>query len=94
MPLSIERLVKHAIELLKPEKIILFGSRARGDSRAHSDYDLAFVLANDNNLAWARFLVDVEEAPLTLLPVNLVAWSEADEDLRRNIAEEGIALYG
>lgn len=36
----VERVVKH----FHPDRIILFGSRARGDARDDSDYDLLVVL--------------------------------------------------
>ena len=58
------------------EKLILFGSRARGDFRRTSDIDLA-VSGGD----FARFALDVEEETSTLLKYDL-------EDLDRNIQEE------
>jgi len=37
-------MVKRLVEALKPERIFLFGSRARGDAGPDSDYDLLIVV--------------------------------------------------
>ena len=58
------------------EKLILFGSRARGDFRRTSDIDLA-VSGGD----FARFALDVEEETSTLLKYDFV-------DLDRKVQKE------
>lgn len=42
-----EPLLKQVVSVLNPRRIILFGSRARGDARTDSDYDLVVVF-DDN----------------------------------------------
>ena len=37
---SLKKAVKIIVQIAHPEKIILFGSRARGNHTLHSDYDL------------------------------------------------------
>jgi len=37
-------IVKRLVAALAPERIYLFGSRARGDAREHSDYDVLVVV--------------------------------------------------
>ncbi len=37
-------IVRRLVEALKPERIYLFGSKARGESGADSDYDLMVVV--------------------------------------------------
>lgn len=49
------------------EKVILFGSRARGDFRRTSDIDIA-VTGGD----FARFALDVDEETSTLLEYDIV----------------------
>ena len=40
MSSSLEKAIEVIDRVAKPDKIILFGSRARGDHKAASDYDL------------------------------------------------------
>ena len=93
LPPSIRRVVEFAVRAVDPIRVILYGSRARGDARRNSDYDLAFVFPKDRHGPWVRFLADLDDAPVTLLPVDLLDWNEASESLREKIAKEGITLY-
>jgi predicted nucleotidyltransferase len=40
---SLDEAIRRLVGALHPERIYLFGSRARGDSRSDSDYDLVVV---------------------------------------------------
>jgi len=40
-------IVKRLVEVYQPERIYLFGSKARGDATADSDYDLLVVTPDD-----------------------------------------------
>jgi predicted nucleotidyltransferase len=40
---TLRRIVDTIVEALAPEQVILFGSRARGDDTAESDYDLCVI---------------------------------------------------
>lgn len=44
-----------------PEKIILFGSRARKDHLLESDVDVVIVSKRFENVSWPRRLADVSE---------------------------------
>lgn len=71
------------------EKLILFGSRARGDWRAASDIDLA-VSGGD----FPRFALDIEEAADTLLKFDMVNLNgPVQEELLDQIWKEGIVVY-
>lgn len=71
------------------EKVILFGSRARGDFHHISDIDLA-VQGGD----FAGFALDVEEEVSTLLQFDIVNLSGSVQDeLVESIVREGVALY-
>ena len=43
---SLAEIVRRLVELLHPERIYLFGSRARGDAGRDSDYDLMVVVSD------------------------------------------------
>ena len=71
------------------EKIILFGSRARGDFKQASDIDLA-VSGGDV----ARFTADIEEKVSTLLFFDIVdLGASVQQALLDSITQEGKILY-
>ena len=71
------------------ERLILFGSRARGDWRAASDIDLAVQGGNV-----CRFRLDVEEETHTLLTFDVIdLCSDLSPELREAISKEGVLLY-
>ena len=71
------------------EKVILFGSRARGDFRRTSDIDIA-VTGGDS----ARFALDVDEETSTLLEYDIVNLDrDMQDELRESIEKEGRILY-
>ena len=76
-------------EKYKVEKVILFGSRARGDFRRTSDIDLA-VKGGD----FINFALDVDEETSTLLMFDFVDLNRSiQQDLRENIEREGRIIY-
>lgn len=93
LPVSVRRVVEHRVRAVDPKQVVLYGSRARGDARENSDFDLAFVFPETQRGRWIRFLADLDDAALTLRPVELVDWNEASEPLRAQICLEEIILY-
>ena len=73
-------------------KVILFGSRARGDYGERSDIDLA--VSGCTRSQYSRFALDVDEETYTLLSFDVV-WLDGpvSGELRESIAREGVALY-
>ena len=70
-------------------RVVLFGSRARGDYGERSDIDLAVCGGNI-----AEFSVDVEEETDTLLFFDVVNLDGAvTRELREEINREGVVLY-
>ncbi|HWF44085.1 MAG TPA: nucleotidyltransferase domain-containing protein [Candidatus Kapabacteria bacterium] len=49
----IEEITRKIVDAFHPQRVILFGSRARGDYRADSDIDL-FVEMESNEKPWKR----------------------------------------
>lgn len=70
-------------------KVILFGSRARGDYRRTSDIDLA-VEGGD----FERFVLDVDEETSTLLEFDIIDLKrDIQQELQASIRKEGRILY-
>jgi uncharacterized protein len=44
---TLKKMTNAIVEGAKPEKIVLFGSQARGDTNEHSDVDLIVVVPSD-----------------------------------------------
>jgi predicted nucleotidyltransferase len=74
------------------ERIILFGSRARGDGAPRSDIDLAIACPRADPKVWSDIIEAAEEAP-TLLQIDLVRMETAPPELLADIAREGRVLY-
>lgn len=72
-------------------RLVLFGSRARGDHRYNSDIDLAvYGMPQENR---ARFWLDAEELP-TLLKLDIVHIEPGmDPAFLKNIERDGVTLY-
>ena len=83
------REIREIAEKYGVKKVILFGSRARGDFRRTSDIDLA-VSGGD----FASFALDVDEETSTLLMFDIVDFDrDMQEELREAIQSEGKVLY-
>lgn len=84
--------LKELVDLAKQYglcRLILFGSRARGDYHRASDIDLA-VSGGDT----VRFALAADEETSTLLQYDVVDLEELlNPDLKDSIAREGIVLY-
>ncbi|MBA2670202.1 MAG: nucleotidyltransferase domain-containing protein [Gemmatimonadetes bacterium] len=54
-PAMLDEIVRRVVEIAQPERIILFGSAARGEMGPHSDVDLLVVKAGEyrkRELGW------------------------------------------
>ena len=76
----------------KVERIILFGSRARGDARLRADIDVAVECPEADSRRWFDIEEAAENTP-TLLKIDLVRLDRAPADLAANILREGKILY-
>lgn len=95
--LTFDVAVERIVSEIQPEQIILFGSRARGDARADSDYDV-LVVANGESHELARRVSKVLRGRRFAL--DLIALSSAHikqrlehSTLLKRIMREGKVLY-
>jgi|SRR5580658_11103432 predicted nucleotidyltransferase len=97
---------RHAVSVALPgavHDVVLFGSRARGDARPDSDYDVAVLLADDlaedrsvrsrlADVAWEH-VVEGNIIQAIALPIDAFSGSSATRDeLSTRIAAEGISV--
>ena len=84
----------------RPERIILFGSRARGTDRPESDYDLLVILPSrqPRYRRAGRFYTALADLPveaevLVYTPAEVREWSMVPEAFVTTAAREGRVLY-
>lgn len=86
---EIQKSIQNLAQEYGIQKVILFGSRARGDNLERSDIDIA-VQGGDT----FRFALDVEDKVPTLLFFDVVNLDEAVQpELLESIQKEGKILY-
>jgi len=91
-PSLAREIVERVRAVSRPRRIILFGSRARGDADPRSDIDLAISSAAMTRSEWLRVLASLESVE-TLLPIQAVLLEDAPTLLQERVAREGIDLY-
>ena len=89
LPEHVEREIIKYAEIHGIQKVILFGSRARGTNRERSDVDLA---VSGGNIRDFRF--DMEEEAQTLLMFDVVDLDRhISDELREEIERDGVVIY-
>lgn len=91
---KVEKYIKLIVEELKkyhPKRIILFGSRARGNFKKNSDIDIAIDVKV--NFREKRKLIEKVDRLSGLYSVDLIFLPEIDNKFRKKILEEGVLLY-
>ncbi len=86
--------IKKIVEVIKkynPKKIILFGSRARGDNKVTSDIDIAVDI--DLSFREQRKLKEYIDKVSGLYSVDLIFLPKINEKFRKKILKEGKILY-
>lgn len=89
----ISELQKYCLTNDQIEKILLFGSRARGDYKSSSDIDLAIFTGKSSHTQQNLIEQDIHEM-LTPLKIDVVFMDRlTKEKLIANIKKEGVVIY-
>ena len=96
----IEEITRKIVDAFHPNRVVLFGSRARGDYHAASDIDL-FIEMESNEKPWQRRIRVRKLFPDQWWPMDLVVYTPAEVQARRNglatvvpyVEREGKVLY-
>ena len=83
-------LIVDELKKYSPKKIILFGSRARGDNLKNSDIDIAVEL--DLSFREKRKLKEKIDLIAGLYSVDLFFFDEMSDEFKRKVLKEGIKL--
>lgn len=74
-------------------KVVIFGSRARGDYKVNSDIDLAVIFNNNEKDNFIKLQTKLEELN-TLYKFDIVDFkSVKDDKLKKEIEKDGIIIY-
>jgi predicted nucleotidyltransferase len=96
----LDEMVKRIREATNPERIVLFGSRARGTARTDSDFDLLIIKESDEPryrrpaplyTKLADLPVEVEIVVYT--PEEVHDWSQVPQAFVSTALREGKVLY-
>jgi len=93
-------IVRRIVETAQPEKIILFGSRARGDARPNSDFDVLVIKKSsepsyrrDAPLYVALADLPVEVEVLVYTPEEVAEWAQVPQAFVTTATREGKTVY-
>ena len=95
-----QEIVHRIVAVSDPNKIILFGSRARGDSRQDSDIDL-LVINESSEPRYKRSILLYAALSHIMLPMDILVytpdevqeWSEVRQAFITTALREGTMLY-
>jgi uncharacterized protein len=90
--LIIEEITSKLSPVTSVKKIILFGSRARGDSDPKSDIDIAINCPQASQRQWLSINEKIDEIN-TLLSIDVVRFDKVPDELCEKIKREGIVIY-
>ena len=96
---AIDQVVEQIVEKFKPQKIILFGSYARGNPRPESDVDLLVVM--DNQRKKSKQSLEIRRHLGVMFGLDLVVYTskrlkervDMGDWFLRDVLKEGKVLY-
>ena len=96
----ISEIISRIVSAAQPDRVILFGSRARGDARPNSDFDVLVIKESDEPryrrsvplyVALADLPVEVEVMVYT--PAEVEEWSQVPQAFVTTAVREGTTIY-
>ena len=88
---TIKRIVSEYADKYGADRVVLFGSYARGDMTENSDIDLLIDKGAIRGLKFAALICDLEEALQT--PVDLISTRGVSDEFLNSVKKDEILLY-
>jgi predicted nucleotidyltransferase len=93
-------IVRRIVQTAQPDKIILFGSRARGDARPNSDFDV-LVIKESNEPRYRRSVplyvaladLPAEVEVMVYTPDEIEEWRKVPQAFVTTAVREGTTIY-
>ena len=97
----LDEIVARLVQALEPQRVYLFGSRARGDGDRDSDFDLLIVVPSSDLPGYARDRIALRSLRGLRVPVDVIVLTDEEFDRKRNVVcslpatvdREGKLLY-
>lgn len=99
IPLELSHITQQLIAKYSPQKILLFGSHAKGTARNSSDYDICVIAeaSNKRNMLTDMYLSIESDTPIDFLLYTSSEWEQSVSDkysFASKLNQEGVILYG
>ncbi len=99
---QLAELVRRLVAAYRPERVFLFGSRARGEAGPDSDYDLLVVVPDDSAVDRTRSRLGYQALRGTGVAADVVVWRRSSFERRAHVRtslpytalHEGVVLHG
>jgi len=100
--LTLNKIKNIIVKTVSPNKIILFGSRARGEAKSNSDYDILVIKDNLLNERVLTRKINYEllneniDTEIDVIATSTEKWNKNSSDISyiyKSIITEGIILY-
>lgn len=96
----LQEMVRRLLLVSNPQRIVLFGSRARGEARPGSDYDLLIIEVTDlprhkRAARYRRALTGVAPTKdiVVWTPAEVAEWRTVENAFITTAINEGVVLY-
>lgn len=96
---DLAEIVKRIVETAEPEKVILFGSTARGEAGPHSDMDFLIIKSTssrrelDNKIRRALYGVNVSIDLVVATPEDVERYKDSHALVYKPALKDGIVVY-